>query len=526
MSRFFRYIGVLLCWVFVSVPIGAHAAADAASNESEAIFADGFEAASRPNIILMVMDDVGIDQMLSFGYGGVNPPSMPNIDAIADAGLRFRNTWAMPECSPTRAVLLTGRYPLRTNILQALGPDDLANSQLSEYEVTVPKLLDHAGYTSGKFGKFHLGGPSHNAAGHGLPSKLGWDVFHGWIEGLPDSVDTTAGGVAAPNTYSCGFVPDTAHDAENGADIGACYVPSASDIECSVIDGNNSVGDSPGLQCLTQGGILVPNGTCGPPPSHLLWNHENAHYVSSLVRNVNGAVEQVDVARPGGRGYRATLEVNAAIDWIQLQQQTNEPWMATVNFSSAHTPLQHPPGALIPSGAASQLTADCTNLINQRRIFDTMVEAIDTEFGRLLVETGVATRGVGGELVYTPEASNTLVVIIGDNGSFAPTVKAPFDIERSKGTAYQTGVWVPLIVSGPMVAAPGRTVEQMVNVADLYSLFGEVAGLDIHALVPRPVDAKPMLSYLTNPAQESIREFNFTQALSTSKPTELATGLA
>ena len=69
-----------------------------------------------PNILLVIMDDVGVDQMASFGYGGLGlqvapPPSMPSIDAIAGQGLRFRNTWSMPECSPGRAALLTGRYP-------------------------------------------------------------------------------------------------------------------------------------------------------------------------------------------------------------------------------------------------------------------------------------------------------------------------------------------------------------------------------------------------------------------------------
>src|SRR5215813_8110941 len=69
-----------------------------------------------PNILFFIMDDVGIDQMKIFGYGGLTPPRAPNIDAIAHAGVRFRNTWAMPECSPSRAMFFEGRYPLRTNV--------------------------------------------------------------------------------------------------------------------------------------------------------------------------------------------------------------------------------------------------------------------------------------------------------------------------------------------------------------------------------------------------------------------------
>ncbi|HKN88000.1 MAG TPA: sulfatase-like hydrolase/transferase [Nitrospiraceae bacterium] len=48
---------------------------------------------SPPNILFIIMDDVGIDQMKLFGYGGVTPPKTPNIDAIARAGVRFRNVW-------------------------------------------------------------------------------------------------------------------------------------------------------------------------------------------------------------------------------------------------------------------------------------------------------------------------------------------------------------------------------------------------------------------------------------------------
>src|SRR5262249_21454552 len=72
-----------------------------------------------PNILFVIMDDVGIDQMHIFGYGGATPPRTPNIDAIARAGVRFRNTWAMPECSPSRAMFFEGRYPFRTNVFSA-----------------------------------------------------------------------------------------------------------------------------------------------------------------------------------------------------------------------------------------------------------------------------------------------------------------------------------------------------------------------------------------------------------------------
>lgn len=472
-----------------------------------------------PNILLVIMDDVGIDQMASFGYGGVGlqvapPPSMPSIDAIADHGLRFRNTWSMPECSPARAALLTGRYPLRNNVLQALGPNDLANSQVDPYEVTIAKLLKHAGYVSGMFGKFHIAGPENNEAGNGTPAQLGWDEFWGWTSGLPDSIDTTAGGVAAPGTHSCGFVPDST--STNGADIGACYLPPESPGQtssCAVINGNSPEGDSPGLQCLSRGGILVPDAAVceSTPPQTLKFDQPNAHYVSALVVNQGDTVDEVDLGTARGRGYRSTIEVNAAIEWIRARSATPQPWMATVSFSAAHTPLQPPPGALLPSGVARSITADCTNIINQRNITDAMIEAMDTELGRLLVETGIAQREDDGSLSYDPGATNTMVIIVGDNGSYGTTVKLPFDPSRTKGTAYQTGVWVPLIVSGPIIRSPDRNVEHMVNVTDVYRLIGQLAGLDVDDLTPREIDGVGMLRYLTNPKAAGRRKINFAQ---------------
>jgi hypothetical protein len=90
-------------------------------------------------------------------------------------------------------------------------------------------------------------------------------------------------------------------------------------------------------------------------------------------------------------------------------------------------------------------------------------------------------------------------------------VKEPFDPTRAKSTAYQTGVWNPGIVAGPGVTDPGREVDAMVNVVDLYQLIGELAGIDVHKSVPRALDSESMLPYLQDPNQAAIRTTNFTQ---------------
>lgn len=459
-----------------------------------------------PNILFVIMDDVGIDQMASFGYGGGTAPPMPNIDAVADAGIRFRNTWSMPECSPGRAAFFVGRYPLRTHMYQALGPNDLANSQLSQYDLTVPMLLKQAGYESAMFGKFHLAGPEHNAAGNATPAVLGWDYFYGWIGGLPGSIDTTAGGVYEAGEWSCGFYPH--HFA------GACHY---ADGRCVDMAQPELSEDASGLQCLADGGIFVDHQSCSDPlpaGATLDFDRENAYYVSPLVLVKDGEVEKVPLSDARARGYRTTIETDAAIEWIKSRASSGTPWMATVSYSAAHTPWQIAPKNLSPqtNPLLSGDILDCASSTQGRIIQNQMTEAMDTEFGRLLVETGLASRGEDGRLVYDPEASNTVIVIVGDNGSLGFAVKLPFDPTLAKGTSYQTGVWVPLVISGPMVAEPGREVEHMVNAVDLFELFGELAGVDVHAQVPRVVDSAPLLPYLTDSMQPSLRSLNFAQA--------------
>lgn len=471
----------------------------------------------RPNILFFIMDDVGVDQMTSFGYGGATPPRTPNINAIAKAGVRFRNTWSMPECSPSRAMFFEGRYPLRTNVRNAILALDLANSQVSPYETTTPKVLRKKGYESGLFGKFHLSGSDNNPLGNGVVHVLGWDYFAGFLDGAPHPVDTTAGGVKPidPTTkrgpYSCGFVPNATDDPTNGANTGACFFADPS----SCMDLTRTLGQpTPGRDCLTQGGIFVPNQTCqtATAPSLTQFNLQNAYYVGQLVIDNGTAATVVPFTDRRARVYRSTLESDLAIQWIN-QRKPNRPWMATVSYSSAHTPYQQPPTALLPLASVDTNSFNCVDEGQSRVLSNQMLESLDKELGRVMVETGLATYNQDGSLNYDPATTNTMVVIVGDNGTFAPGVKAPFDVNHAKGTPYQTGVWVPLIAAGPLVNTPDRDMPHMVNVADLFALFGEIAGVDVNKVVPKShtLDAVSMLPYLTNPAQTSLRATNFTQ---------------
>ena len=127
-------------------------------------------AEAKPNLILIIADDVGVDQLTSFGFGGVQPPATPTIDSLAATGVRFSNTWSMPTCSTTRAALFSGRYPPRTNVNTAIVSTDFANSQTSPFEQTLPRVLADQGYVSAYIGKIHVTGSDVNPANHPFAS--------------------------------------------------------------------------------------------------------------------------------------------------------------------------------------------------------------------------------------------------------------------------------------------------------------------------------------------------------------------
>ncbi len=478
-----------------------------------------------PNILFLVLDDLGVDQLPVFGYGGQTAAQTPNIDAVAHAGVRFRNAWSMPTCTPSRATFFQGRYPFRTNVENAIVALDLANSQVSPYELTTPKILKEKGYASAVIGKMHLSGSDlntdNNPLGNGVMHELGWDYFEGYLDGGPYPIDTTAGGVSQNGgVYHCGFVPNTRDDPANGADSGACYQPTGT---CTAMSTATFV--TPGRICLEQGGIFDPGQSChATPPAYVNFNTQNGYYTSQLIINhPDASVESLPVSDPRSRGYRSTIETDKAVRWIK-QQPKDQPWMVSVGYSAIHTPLQPPPVSLLPDGAAETGAYTCSGVQEQRVLTNQMMEAMDKEIGRLLVEIGLAQYKTDGTLDYRPEDSNTVVIIMADNGTYAPSVKAPFNPTRAKGFPYQTGVWVPLIVAGPMVKQPDRDVPHMVNSADMFSLFGEIAGIDVRAKVPqsRSLDAQSVLPYLTEPGHASIRSTNYTEVGTNIKSTTAA----
>lgn len=109
-----------------------------------------FSFANRPNVILVMCDDLGYGDPQSFNSD--SPILTPHIDAMVGDGLKFTRFYAAaPVCSPTRGSCLTGRHPYRYGIYGA------NKGHMKDQEITLPELLREQGYTTGHFGKWHLG---------------------------------------------------------------------------------------------------------------------------------------------------------------------------------------------------------------------------------------------------------------------------------------------------------------------------------------------------------------------------------
>src|SRR5436190_12370018 len=137
-------------------------------------------AADRPNIIFILADDLG---WADLGCYGSKFYETPNLDALARSGMRFTQAYAACcVCSPTRASIMTGKYPVRTGITDYIGGNRAKKMQpapnqnhLALEEVTIAEALREAGYTNFFAGKWHLGAgqysPNAQGFGPGLTGK-------------------------------------------------------------------------------------------------------------------------------------------------------------------------------------------------------------------------------------------------------------------------------------------------------------------------------------------------------------------
>ena len=303
----------------------------------------------KPNILLVIADDMGIDATPGYDIGD-EKPNMPNLEKMMNNGITFENLWAYPSCTPTRSSIITGKYGFRSGVTQV-------GDVLSTNEVSLQRYLDNnnSEYSHAVIGKWHLS----NNASH--PNEMGIAHYTGLL----------SGGAQSYNRWS-----------------------------------------------------LTEN------------------------QNTQTTTE-----------YITTKFTDLAIDWIEDQE---DPWFLWLAYTAPHTPFHLPPSEL---HSRTDLPDDQASIdANPLPYYLAMIESLDSEIGRLLSS------------MTQPEKENTIVIFIGDNGTPGPTSQE-YNDRRTKGSVYQGGVNVPMIISGATVNRLGQREDALINTTDLYSTIADIAGI-------------------------------------------------
>ena len=160
--------------------------------------------------------------------------------------------------------------------------------------------------------------------------------------------------------------------------------------------------------------------------------------------------------------YITTKFTDLAIDWINNQ---NQPWFCWLAYNAAHTPLHLPPNNMHTQG---NLPTDATSIANNPLpYFLAMIESIDFEMGRLF------------DNIPASELENTVIIFVGDNGTSQNVIELPYPGNRGKGSLYQGGVHVPMVISGAGVNRANEREDALVSFSDLFATIVELTGTSL-----------------------------------------------
>lgn len=337
-----------------------------------------------PNIVLIMMDDMGYGDLGSYGAPDARTP---NIDRLARQGVRLTDAYANgPVCTPTRAALISGRYPQRVGLEGVLIAAAHRDRGLPVTATSLPALLRRRGYATGLFGKWHLGWQAEFG-----PNAHGFDEFYGFLSG--------------------------AHS----------YYTGREDIR----------GVGPGAH------DLFENTTPVEPAGYL---------TDELTR-------------------RAT-------DFITRHHA--RPFFLEVAYNAVHWPFEPPDDP--PTGAPRGL----------RQMPDEPVPATRQDYLRILER---ADQGVGAILAALDRhglTGRTLVVFTSDNGGEWLSRNAP--LFHRKGTLWEGGIRVPLILRWPGNLPAGTTSAQVAATTDITATLLAASGAPLPSgYAPDGIDLLPTL---------------------------------
>ena len=319
------------------------------------------DAPSKPNVILILADDFGWKDLA--GYGSDFYES-PHIDQLARDGMKFTQAYsACTVCSPTRAAILTGKYPARLHVTDWIPGLPPANPKLlvpdwTKYlpleEVTLARALKSAGYVTASIGKWHLGGEEY------YPEKHGFDI------------NIAGSSAAAPTSY---FAP---------------------------------------------------------------------YKIPTLSEGVDGE-------------YLTDRLGDEAVRFVE--QQRENPFFLYLAHFAVHLPIQGK-AELVKKYRAKKRPGQ----VQTNAIYAAMIESMDDTVGR-----------IRRKLDELKLAERTVVIFASDNGGRVPTT-SNLPLRVGKGSCYEGGTRVPLIISWPGVTKAGSVCDTPVISMDLYRTLLEIAG--------------------------------------------------